>query len=90
MSQVAAEIPAVRRSARAIAVSLLGPVTAGGGIVWALLQPYRITLLDPRGESFWWLAVQPPLLVIAVGLAFHFLFVPGLLEDLAAEGDEEN
>ena len=70
-------------------MSLLGPVTVGGGLVWALLQPYRITILDPRGESFWWLAVQPPLLVIAVGLAFHFLFVPGLLEDLAAEGEEE-
>ena len=71
-------------------MSLLGPLTIAAGIVWAVVQPYRITILDPRGESFWWLAVQPPLLVIAVGLAFHLLFVPGLLEDLAAEGEEDH
>jgi hypothetical protein len=42
-------------------------------------------LLHPRGESFWWLVVQPPLLVIAVGLLFHFVVLPGLLEDLEEE-----
>jgi hypothetical protein len=47
-----------------------------------LLQPYRVTLLHPGGESFWWLAVQPPLLVMAVGLLFHFVVLPGVLEDL--------
>jgi hypothetical protein len=31
--------------------------------------------------------VQPPLLVIAVGLLFHFIVVPGLLEDLEEEGN---
>jgi hypothetical protein len=75
------EVP-VRRSARVGVVRTLGPLTVTGGVVWALLQPYRLTLLHPRGESFWWLAVQPPLLVIAVGLLFHFVVVPGLLEDL--------
>jgi hypothetical protein len=75
------EVP-VRRSVRARAVSALGPLTVVGGIVWALLQPYRVTVLHPHGESFWWLAVEPPLLVIAVGLLFHFAVLPALLADL--------
>lgn len=77
-----------RRPRREAAVSLVGPVTVAGGLLWALLQPYRITLLSPSGEGFWWLAVQPPLLVIAVGALFHLLVVPGLLEDLR-EAEEE-
>jgi hypothetical protein len=75
------EVP-VQRTGRARLVSALGPVTAFAGLIWAIVQPYRITLLHPRGESFWWLFVQPPLLVIAVGLFFYFVVVPGLLEDL--------
>jgi hypothetical protein len=75
------EVPA-RSTVRARVVSALGPVTALAGVLWAIVQPYRITLLHPHGESFWWLFVQPPLLVIAVGLLFHFVVVPGLLEDL--------
>jgi ABC-type amino acid transport system permease subunit len=75
------EAPA-QQTVRARIVSAIGPVTALAGIVWAIAQPYRITLLHPRGESFWWLVVQPPLLVIAVGLLFHFVVLPGLLEDL--------
>jgi hypothetical protein len=73
------------RTARTRLVSILGPATALAGLVWALVQPYRITLLHPRGESFWWLLVEPPLLVIAVGLLFHFVVLPGLLEDLEEE-----
>ena len=72
----------VHRTARGRIVSALGPATALAGVVWALLQPYRITLLHPHGEPFWWLVVEPPLLVLAVGLFFHFFVVPGLLEDL--------
>jgi hypothetical protein len=55
------------------------------GIGWAVAQPYRITLLHPRGEDFWWLVVQPPLLVILVGVLFHLVVLPGLLEDLEKE-----
>jgi len=51
-------------------------------LIWALAQPYRITLLDPDKHTFWYLAVQPPLLVILVGVVFHFWIVPGLLADL--------
>jgi hypothetical protein len=80
------EVPA-RRSLRARAVSALGPLTVLAGIAWAVVQPYRVTLLHPRGEGFWWLVVEPPLLVVAVGLLFHFVVLPGLLDDL--EGDRE-
>jgi hypothetical protein len=78
------EAPA-QRTARGRIVAALGPVTAIAGVGWAIAQPYRITLLHPRGESFWWLVVQPPLLVIAVGLLFHFVVLPGLLGDLEEE-----
>ncbi len=75
------EVPR-HRAARARLVSSLGPLTALGGAVWAVVQPYRITLLHPHGQSFWWLVVEPPLLVILVGLLFHFVVLPGVLEDL--------
>ncbi|HKC22696.1 MAG TPA: hypothetical protein VKB64_09310 [Gaiellaceae bacterium] len=57
-------------------------MTALAGAIWAIVQPYRITLLHPHGQGFWWLFVEPPLLVIAVGLFFYFAIVPGLLEDM--------
>ncbi len=75
------EVPRAR-SVRARAVSSLGPITVVAGLAWALIQPYRVTLLHPHSESFWWLAVEPPLLVVAVGLLFHFVVLPGLLQDL--------
>jgi hypothetical protein len=74
-----------RRSTRARLVGALGPLTMLAGVVWAFLQPYRLTILHPRGESFWWLVVEPPLLVIAAGIAFAVLVAPGLIEDLEAE-----
>ena len=79
------EAPVQRSATRARIVSTLGPATALAGVIWAIAQPYRLTLLHPRGEGFWWLVVEPPLLVIAVGLLFHFLVLPGLLEDLEEE-----
>jgi hypothetical protein len=72
----------IRPSRRNTAVSSLGPLTALAGLIWALIQPYRITMLDPGGHSFWYLVVQPPLLVMLVGALFHFWVVPGLLADL--------
>jgi hypothetical protein len=76
------EAPLQRTGARVRIVSGLGPAAALGGILWALIQPDRVTLLHPNGQGFWWLFVEPPLLVIAVGLFFHFFVVPGLLADL--------
>jgi hypothetical protein len=82
-AELISELEAPRhRTWRARAVATIGPLTALGGIVWALAQPYRLTLLHPHGQGFWWLFVEPPLLVMAVGLLFHLVVLPGLLEDL--------
>ena len=67
---------------RQVAVSLLGPVTALGGVVWALIQPYRITLLHPHGQGFWWLVVQPPIWILLAGIGFHFFVARPLIEDM--------
>ena len=79
------EAPLQRTTTRARIMSAVGPATAFAGVIWALVQPYRLTLLHPRGQGFWWLVVEAPLLVVAVGLFFHFVVVPGLLEDLQEE-----
>jgi hypothetical protein len=77
-----------RRSARAAVVLALGPLTALAGVVWAIAQPWRITLLDPAGQGFWWLVSQPPLYVVGVGALFHLLVAPGIVADLEeAEGE---
>ena len=75
------EVPR-HRTAQARLVLVLGPLTALAGAIWAIVQPYRLTILHPHGQGFWWLFVEPPLLVIAVGLFFYFAVVPGLLEDM--------
>ena len=67
---------------RAHAISLLGPLVAAAGIVWAILQPDRITLLHPRGQGFWWLAVEPPLYLVAAGIVFALVVARPLLADL--------
>ena len=76
-----------RRSARAVAVLAIGPAVVLGGLLWALIQPYRITLFDPAGKGFWWLFSEPPLYVIAVGVVFHMAIAPGLVADLERGGD---
>ena len=78
-----------RHSRRDTALAALGPLTALAGLIWALAQPYRVTMLDPDKHGFWYLVVQPPLLVILVGAIFHFLVVPGLLADLDAAERED-
>jgi hypothetical protein len=83
-TQLVTRLPVERfkTSARVRAVGLLGPLTVVAGVLWALVQPYRITLLHPRGQGFWWLAVQPPLLVIAAGVAFALVVARPLIADL--------
>ena len=83
-SQIATQVSQVRtrRSARALLVLSLGPAAAVAGIVWAFLQPDRLTFLDPHGQGFWWLVSQPPLYVILVGVLFHLLVAPGVVEDI--------
>ncbi len=67
---------------RPVLLAVLGPLTSLSGLVWAIVQPYRVTLLHPDGQGFWWLAVEPPLLVIVAGLAFHYFIARPLIDDL--------
>ena len=76
-----------RRSPRAVAINLIGPVTMLAGVAWAFLQPYRLTFLHPHDQGFWWLFSEPPLYVVLVGLVFALALAPGLLDDL--EGVED-
>ena len=78
----------VRIGARAGAVALLGPLTVVVGVAWAILQPYRIKLLHPGGEGFWYLFVQPPLWVIAAGILFALFVARPLVADLEAAEEE--
>ncbi len=72
----------VARTARMRIVSSIGPVVVAAGVVWAILQPYRVTLLHPRGQGLWWLLLEPPVLVIGAGFVFALLVARPLLADL--------
>jgi hypothetical protein len=84
MTQYATDLSRTRtrRSARALAVLSLGPLAAAAGVAWAFLQPWRVTLLHPLGQGFWWLVVEPPLLVVAAGVLFWVLVARPLVDDL--------
>jgi hypothetical protein len=83
ISELERERPLVKtRTLRARLVGSLGPVTILGGVAWALVQPYRLTLLHPHGQGFWWLLSEPQLFVVAVGALFHRFVARGLIEDL--------
>ena len=66
-------------------VLAVGPLTALAGVLWAVAQPWRLTLLHPVGQGFWWLLAEPPLYVVLVGVLFRFVIAPGLVEDLEAD-----
>jgi hypothetical protein len=74
---------------RARIVLALGPATAAAGVGWALAQPWRVTLLHPVGQGFWWLVAEPPLYVVLVGALFRFLLAPGIVADLLAHEEPE-
>ena len=71
-----------RRDRRIQLLSSVGPAVSAAGVIWAILQPYRVTLFHPLGESFWWLVVEPPLLVMGVGVVFALLVARPLIADL--------
>jgi hypothetical protein len=70
------------REPRITLIRLLGPATILGGLMWALVQPYRIAFLHPHEKGFYDFLAQPPLLVGLVGVVFATLIAPGLVEDL--------
>jgi hypothetical protein len=81
-TKAAEDAHAAGRSVRVLAIEALGPLTALGGIVWAIAQPYRVTFFYPEGKGVWEWLVQPPLLVVIVGLLFSLVVAPGLVDDL--------
>jgi hypothetical protein len=87
-SQLVRELPAeqARAGTRARVIAFLGPLTVAAGVVWAIVQPYRLTLLHPHGQGFWWLAIEPPILVVFAGVIFAVFVARPLLEDLEDDG----
>jgi hypothetical protein len=83
-TQLETPIPAAvgYRSQRARAIGLLGPLTVLVGVLWAIVQPWRLTLLHPHHQGFWWLAVEPPLLVAGAGIFFALAIARPLLADM--------
>jgi len=72
----------VARRSRVRVVLAIGPATVLAGVAWALVQPWRLTLLHPHGQGFWWLLAEPPLYVVLVGVLFRWVIAPGLVDDL--------
>jgi hypothetical protein len=70
------------RSVRARIVLAIGPATVVAGFAWAIIQPYRLTVLHPHGLDFWWLVSEPPLYVVLAGLVFRFVVAPSLAKDI--------
>jgi hypothetical protein len=70
------------RTLRARVVLALGPLASLAGVGWAVAQPWRLTLLHPHGQGFWWLLAEPPLYVVLVGVLFRLLIAPGLADDV--------
>jgi hypothetical protein len=70
------------RSIRVRAILALGPVTALAGIAWAVVQPWRLTLLHPAAQGFWWLISEPPIYVVLAGVLFRLFLAPGIVQDV--------
>jgi hypothetical protein len=81
----------VARPLRARIVLALGPLAMIAGFAWALAQPYRITLLHPAGEGFWWLVGgESPLYVVLAGLLFWRVVAIPLAKDMELGGLREH
>ncbi|HLG08163.1 MAG TPA: hypothetical protein VI409_05780 [Gaiellaceae bacterium] len=77
--------PAAHRRLKVRTVQILGPITMLAGFVWAIAQPYRVVFMHADGKGLYDYLVQPPLLVVVVGLVYAIAIAPGLVEDLEAE-----
>jgi hypothetical protein len=71
-----------RRTLRMAAIEAIGPLTMLAGVIWAIAQPYRLAILHPHGKGFYDWLVEPPLLVVLVGVFFAGVIAPGIIEDL--------
>jgi hypothetical protein len=60
----------------------IGWTAVVAGVLWAVVQPWRVTILHPFHQGFWWLVSEPPLYVVLAGLLFRFVVAPPLLRDL--------
>ena len=80
--------PVAYRSPRVRVIGALGPLTVVAGILWAIVQPWRLTLLHPFHQGFWWLLAEPPLYVVLVGILFRLVLAPGIVADLTEAGGE--
>ena len=78
-----------RQAARVLLLEALGPISVVGGIVWAIAQPYRIAFFYPQGKDVFDWIVQPPLLVVLVGIVFAVIVAPGLVDDLEATTQDD-
>ena len=81
-STYARTLPAERTRRAQTTIAMLGPATIAAGVIWSIIQPYRLTLLHPMHQGFWWLLIEPPLLVVVAGLAFWLVVARPLLADL--------
>jgi len=84
--EVEEEHPDAWTRARVRILLALGPLTSLAGIVWAVLQPWRLTLLHPHGQGLYWLIAEPPLYVVLVGILFRLVLAPGIVADLEEHG----
>lgn len=67
---------------RPLALSAIGPATVLAGLVWAIAQPFRLTVLDLGSHGIWDHLAQPPVLVAGVGILFHVAIARPLLRAL--------
>ena len=87
LQQQAIEEPrAAARPLRARLLLGLGWLVVLAGVAWALAQPYRLTILHPHGQGFWWLVSEPPLYVVLAGIVFRVVVAKPLIEDLGEAG----
>ena len=84
--EIETERPDARTRSRARILLALGPATSLAGIAWAVLQPWRLTLLHPHGQGLYWLLAEPPLYVVLVGIVFRLVLAPGIVADLEERG----
>lgn len=76
-----------QRAWRLAALWAVGPLTVLAGAVWAVAQPYRLTVFEPAAYGFWDHLAQPPVLVGVVGACFHLAVARPLLRELRGAAD---